>query len=111
MLENPIAQRIQERLDETGIDLAEAVRRAQVSYHTIRNLWRRPTAKLSAQNADRLAAILGTTARFILFGEAPAAGDRRALVVAMYDEFDDEARRQMEDYALFLASRRGQNAK
>ena len=111
MLENPIAQRIQERLDDTGIDMAEAVRRADVSYHTIRNLWRRPKAKLSAHNADKLAAVLGTTSRFILFGEAPAEEDRRALVVAMYDELDDEARRQMEDYALFLASRRGQTSK
>ena len=111
MLENPIAQRIQERLDKTNMDLAEAVRRAGVSYHTIRNLWRRPTAKLSAHNADRLASVLETTSRFILFGHAPAEGDRRALVVAMYDEFDDETRRQMEDYALFLASRRGQTEK
>lgn len=111
MLENPIAQRIQQRLDETGLGFAEAVRRAGLSYHTIRNLWRRPDATLSAHNAERLAPILETTSRFILFGEAPAPEDRRALVVAMYDEFDDEARRQMEDYALFLASRRAQTGR
>lgn len=109
MIENAIAQRIQTLLDASGMNLAEAARAAGIPYHTINNLWRCPSAKLSADNADRLAGILGTTSRFILFGEAPAPADRRSAVVAMYDEFDDETRRKLEDYALFLASRRFQS--
>jgi transcriptional regulator with XRE-family HTH domain len=106
MTANPIAHRIQTLLDANGIKLAEACRRADVNFHTINNLWRRPKARLEANNADRLANALGSTTRFILFGEHPAPEDRRATVLAMYDEFDEEKRRQMEDYALFLASRR-----
>jgi transcriptional regulator with XRE-family HTH domain len=109
MTENPIAQRLQTLLDAQGIKLAEACRRADVNFHTINNLWRRPKGKLGADNADKLAHALGSTSRFILFGEYPAPEDRRSLVLAMYDEFDEEKRRQMEDYALFLASRRAQS--
>jgi transcriptional regulator with XRE-family HTH domain len=109
MIENEIALRIQTLLDAKSVKLAEVARQASVPYHTIANLWRRPKARLSADNADKLAAALGTTARFILFGETPAPEDRRALVMSMYDDFDETKRRQMEEYALFLASRRAQS--
>lgn len=109
LIENAVAQRLQELMDAKGWKPADLSRESGVNFHTLYNLWRRPKAKIDAANADKLAVALGTTSRFILFGEAPAPADRRALVLSMYDEFDDELRRQMEDYALFLASRRHQS--
>jgi transcriptional regulator with XRE-family HTH domain len=106
MIENPIAMRLQALLDAQGINLADVARDTGVPYHTVNNLWRRPSAKLSAENADKLAARLGTSSRYVLFGEAPATEDRRAKVLALYDDFDDARRQELEDYALFLASRK-----
>lgn len=108
-IENAVARRLQQLMDGKNWKPADLARESGVNFHTLYNLWRRPKAKIDAHNADKLAAALGTSSRFILFGEAPAPEDRRALVLSMYDDFDEEKRRQMEDYALFLASRRSQS--
>jgi transcriptional regulator with XRE-family HTH domain len=106
MIENPTAKRIQALLDAQNITVADVARETGLSYHTINNLWRRPAAKLSAENAEKVAGALGTTARYILFGDAPATADRLAGILALYDEFDEALRKELEDYALFLASRK-----
>lgn len=111
MTENPIAARLQALLVAKGLTLADVARDTQVSYHTVNNLWRRPAAKLSAENAEKLAAALGTTSRYILFGEVPPTEDRRAMILDLYDSSPASDRQELEDFALFLAARRAKTAR
>lgn len=106
MTNNPIAERLESLLDARGEDLAALARGTGISYHTLFNLKRREVAKLSAQNADLCAAYLGTTARFILTGEAPPSADRVALLAAIYESLDETGKREMEDFAAFLRQKR-----
>lgn len=68
MIENPIAARLEELSNERGESRREVALGSGVAYHRVNNVYRRPEAKLNAEDLQKLATYLETTGEWLSHG-------------------------------------------
>lgn len=101
-MEKPnIREQVVEFLERTGMSVAELHRRSGVSYDVINKLKRRPNASTSAENAEKLLAIIGSAAG------SPTADTIQKIeeIKSLLTDLDGAQIDEVKKFAQFLVSR------
>lgn len=102
---NPVATRIQARLEALGMTRAELARAAKVPYHRINPWFSRENAKPEAKTLEAVARALNVTTGHLLHGEPVNDVTARERVMRAYDRLTPEGLSEMEAFAQFLLTR------
>lgn len=99
---NPILQRIHDRMTVLGWSKADLGRAAKIPYHRL-NPW---FVRNTTPNGPDLAAVaraLGVTTGHLVAGEPITEPSARDAILGFYDSLTGDRRRQLEEFAQFLA--------
>lgn len=99
---NPILQRIQARMAVLGWTKADLSREAGIPYHRL-NPWFVRNTKPNGPDIDAVARVLGVTTGHLVAGDPVSEPTAKDLILGYYDGLTGDRRRQLEDFARFLA--------
>lgn len=102
MITDPILQRIQARMEALGWTRAELGRRADIPYHRL-NPWFVRDTHPNAEDMAAVASALSVPIGHLVAGDPIEEPSARDLILRFYDGLTDERRRQLQEFAKFLA--------
>lgn len=102
-----IAQRIKALMDERGMNRADLARKTEIPYHRLNPWFVRGNAKPNGPDIERVAAVLGVSVSYLIYGDEPNPASAREWIASIYDQLGPEEKKQLESFVRYLVSQRG----
>lgn len=99
---NPILKRMQARMDALHWKKADLARQSGIPYHRLNPWFVRNTAP-NGPDLDAVARVLGVTTGHLVAGDPMPEPNAKDSILRYYDGLTEDRRRQLEDFARFLA--------
>lgn len=107
MKTSAIAQRIEALMDQQGLNRAELARRTDIPYHRLNPWFIRENAKPNGPDIERVAAALGVTVSYLIYGGEPDPKTAKNWILSTFDRLEPDQQKQLEGFARFLLAQQG----